>query len=236
MGPQRAHTERTRYTVLCIHLTCFVLSRMLLLINGLSVQTHICTHSCEHVYVKIKKHTSMDVLRSSNIPHAHRHTQISSSVVVTAWGRLMVRWTQSEPAPNINNISLSSLPGPLSPSSYPHFLFLKSLPVPPFRFPSIFQVRGNTQSISVNRKGYYAFCSSRYPHINIVLETPEVMPWSTLAGAVQLYGNTVTVTSKWLSKDFRSYFIRWCLRSFLGQNCLFCSHLVVSATVHSFHL
>lgn len=146
---------------------------MLLLINGLSVQTHICTHSCAHVYVKIKKHTSMDVLRSSYIPHAHRHTQISSSVVVTAWGRLMVRWTQSEPAPNINNISLSSLPGHLSPSSYFHsfslLLSLKSLPVPSFRFPSIFHVRGNTQSISVNRKGCYVFCSlppQKYSHGN----------------------------------------------------------------------
>lgn len=213
---------------------------MLLLINGLSVQTHICTHSCAHVYVKIKKHTSMDVLRGSYIPHAHRHTQISSSVVVTAWGRLMVRWTQSEPAPNINNISLSSLPGHLSPSSYLHsfslLLSLKSLPVPPFRFPSIFHVRGNTQSISINRKGCYVFCSLRYPHKNTVMETPEVMPWSTLTGTLQLYGNTATVTSKWRSKDFRSYFIRWCLRSFLGQNCLFCSYLVFSPTVHSFHL
>lgn len=184
----------------------------------------------------------MDVLVSSCMSlHTQTHTHFSSSVVVTAWGRLMVRWTRSEPAPNINNISLSSLPSPPQPFFLPSlsfslFLSLKSLPVPPFHFLSLFHVSGDTKSISINTKGCYAFCTLQYPHINIVLETPEVMPWSTLASTRQLYANIAIVTSKWLSKDFRSYFIRWCLRSFLGQNCFYFSLQVVPTTVHSLHL
>lgn len=52
--------------------------------------------------------------------HAQMH--ISGYIVVTAWGCLMVRWTQIEPAQNINNIHLSSFPNPHS-TSFEHNTF-----------------------------------------------------------------------------------------------------------------
>lgn len=90
---------------------------MLLLTGWPSLRFRICAHSHSHTWTLTKRNTGAWT-------YSRGDTHISSGAVVTARGRLMVRWTQSEPAPNINNISPSSLCSPLSPSSYIHSLFL----------------------------------------------------------------------------------------------------------------